>query len=126
MGGIRRYTFGPLDHYNGWFRERTCEGISNANIEINLPLFSMQVVCYVSLQLMLPRVIVMYGLCLIAFVIYAAKVPERWLTGKVDFVGHSHNWWHLFILAAFYHWHNTGLVYADYRLHHGCHGPILT
>lgn len=78
------------------------------------------------LQLMVPRVIIMYALCAIAFVIYAAKIPERWLTGKVDYIGHSHNWWHLFILAAFYHWHNTGLVYAEYRLNNGCHGPILT
>uniref|UniRef100_A0A1A9ZRR0 Progestin and adipoQ receptor family member 3 n=1 Tax=Glossina pallidipes TaxID=7398 RepID=A0A1A9ZRR0_GLOPL len=77
-------------------------------------------------RLMVPRVIIMYALCFIAFVIYAAKIPERWLTGKVDFFGHSHNWWHLFILAAFYHWHNTGLVYAEYRINNGCHGPILT
>ncbi|XP_058982649.1 progestin and adipoQ receptor family member 3 isoform X1 [Musca domestica] len=77
-------------------------------------------------RLMVPRVIIMYALCAIAFVIYAAKIPERWLTGKVDYIGHSHNWWHLFILAAFYHWHNTGLVYAEYRLNNGCHGPILT
>ncbi|XP_023305716.1 progestin and adipoQ receptor family member 3 isoform X2 [Lucilia cuprina] len=77
-------------------------------------------------RLMVPRVITMYGLCAIAFVIYAAKIPERWLTGKVDYFGHSHNWWHLFILAAFYHWHNTGMVYAEYRLNNGCNGPLLT
>ncbi|XP_037824377.1 progestin and adipoQ receptor family member 3 isoform X1 [Lucilia sericata] len=76
--------------------------------------------------LMVPRVITMYALCAIAFVIYAAKIPERWLTGKVDYFGHSHNWWHLFILAAFYHWHNTGMVYAEYRLNNGCNGPLLT
>lgn len=57
---------------------------------------------------MVPRIIGMYSWCGVAFVIYAAKIPERWLAGKVDYVGHSHNWWHLFILAAFYHWHNTG------------------
>uniref|UniRef100_A0A1I8Q333 Progestin and adipoQ receptor family member 3 n=1 Tax=Stomoxys calcitrans TaxID=35570 RepID=A0A1I8Q333_STOCA len=77
-------------------------------------------------RLMVPRVIIMYTLCAIAFVIYAAKIPERWLTGKVDYFGHSHNWWHLFILAAFYHWHNTGLVYAEFRLNNSCNGPILT
>nr|XP_036212754.1 progestin and adipoQ receptor family member 3 isoform X1 [Bactrocera oleae]XP_036212755.1 progestin and adipoQ receptor family member 3 isoform X1 [Bactrocera oleae]XP_036212756.1 progestin and adipoQ receptor family member 3 isoform X1 [Bactrocera oleae]XP_036212757.1 progestin and adipoQ receptor family member 3 isoform X1 [Bactrocera oleae]XP_036212758.1 progestin and adipoQ receptor family member 3 isoform X1 [Bactrocera oleae]XP_036212759.1 progestin and adipoQ receptor family member 3 len=77
-------------------------------------------------RLMVPRIIGMYGWCAVAFVIYAAKIPERWLTGKVDYVGHSHNWWHLFILAAFYHWHNTGLVYAEYRLNNGCSLPTLT
>ncbi|XP_022211481.1 progestin and adipoQ receptor family member 3 isoform X1 [Drosophila obscura] len=77
-------------------------------------------------RLMAPRIVVMYLLCLIAFVFYAAKIPERWFTGKVDFVGHSHNWWHLIIVAAFYHWHNTGLVYAEYRLNNGCSAPILS
>ncbi|XP_030370194.1 progestin and adipoQ receptor family member 3 isoform X2 [Scaptodrosophila lebanonensis] len=71
-------------------------------------------------RLMVPRIVGMYLLCLVAFVFYAAKIPERWFTGKVDFVGHSHNWWHLIIVAAFYHWHNTGLVYAEYRLNNGC------
>ncbi|KAH8242643.1 hypothetical protein KR032_000724 [Drosophila birchii] len=77
-------------------------------------------------RLMVPRIVVMYLLCLIAFVFYAAKIPERWFTGKVDFVGHSHNWWHLIIVAAFYHWHNTGLVYAEYRLNNGCSAPVLS
>lgn len=75
--------------------------------------------------LMVPRIVVMYLLCLVAFVFYAAKIPERWLNGKVDFVGHSHNWWHLIIVAAFYHWHNTGIVYAEYRLNNGCTAPAL-
>lgn len=74
---------------------------------------------------MVPRIVIMYLLCLIAFVFYAAKIPERWFTGKVDFVGHSHNWWHLIIVGAFYHWHNTGLVYAEYRLNNGCSAPVL-
>jgi hypothetical protein len=50
----------------------------------------------------------MYVLVIIAFAIYIAKVPERWFVGKVDWCGHSHNWWHLFVLAALYYWHNSG------------------
>lgn len=50
----------------------------------------------------------MYVLVIIAFVIYITKVPERWFVGKVDWCGHSHNWWHLFVLAALYYWHNSG------------------
>jgi predicted membrane channel-forming protein YqfA (hemolysin III family) len=50
----------------------------------------------------------MYVLVIIAFLIYITKVPERWFVGKVDFAGHSHNWWHLFVLAALYYWHNSG------------------
>lgn len=71
-------------------------------------------------QLLIPRIFVMYLLCGIAFLIYATQIPERWFSGKVDFFGHSHNWWHLFILAAFYHWHNTGIRYAEFRSTNTC------
>lgn len=71
-------------------------------------------------KLLVPRVIIMYLISGIAFLIYTTKVPERWFTGKVDFCGHSHNWWHLFILGALYHWHNTGIVYAEFRLNNNC------
>lgn len=50
----------------------------------------------------------MYILVIIAFLIYITKTPERWFVGKVDFAGHSHNWWHVFVLAALYYWHNSG------------------
>lgn len=60
------------------------------------------------MQLLIPRVIGMYILSGIAFLIYIAKIPERWMVGRVDFFGHSHNWWHFFVLAALYYWHNTG------------------
>jgi predicted membrane channel-forming protein YqfA (hemolysin III family) len=52
----------------------------------------------------------MYSLVIIAFVIYILRIPERWIAGKVDFAGHSHNWWHLFVLAALYYWHNSGKI----------------
>ncbi|KAF2266357.1 HlyIII-domain-containing protein [Lojkania enalia] len=32
--------------------------------------------------------------------IYAAKVPERWWPGIFDFSGHSHNVWHVAVLAT--------------------------
>lgn len=60
----------------------------------------------------IPRVVTMYALIIIAFLIYITKIPERWFVGKVDFAGHSHNWWHLFVLAALYYWHNSGKLNA--------------
>ena len=33
-------------------------------------------------------------------VVYASKFPERWWPGRFDFVGSSHNLWHLAVLAA--------------------------
>ncbi|KAF2112433.1 hemolysin-III related-domain-containing protein [Lophiotrema nucula] len=32
--------------------------------------------------------------------IYAGKVPERWWPGVFDFAGHSHNVWHVAVLAT--------------------------
>lgn len=65
-------------------------------------------------QLLIPRVTVMYLISGIAFLIYVTRIPERWLAGKVDFFGHSHNWWHIFVLIALYYWHNTGKFECDH------------
>ncbi|XP_077287526.1 progestin and adipoQ receptor family member 3 [Arctopsyche grandis] len=71
-------------------------------------------------QLLFPRVIGMYLISGIAFIIYLLKVPERWCAGKFDFIGHSHQWWHLFVVLALYYWHNSGMIYVQYRMNHGC------
>ncbi|XP_060524655.1 progestin and adipoQ receptor family member 3 isoform X2 [Cylas formicarius] len=71
-------------------------------------------------SLLLPRVFGMYVISGTAFGIYLAKIPERWSAGTFDFVGHSHQWWHFFVVGALYYWHNTGMIYVDYRLNHAC------
>lgn len=50
----------------------------------------------------------MYALSGFAFLIYVAKIPERWCIGWFDCIGHSHNLWHLIVLAALCYWHNSG------------------
>lgn len=40
--------------------------------------------------------------------------------GKVNFVGSSHQWWHLFILLAYYWWHQSNIIYMKYRLKYQC------
>jgi hypothetical protein len=38
-------------------------------------------------------------------VIYASRIPERWIPGKVDLIGHSHQLWHItVVLAALVHY----------------------
>ena len=69
---------------------------------------------------MLPRIIFMYFICGIAFFFYIAKFPERLFPGLVDVIGHSHQWWHIFIFLALLFWHNTGVTFALFRLKHGC------
>ncbi|XP_034250193.1 progestin and adipoQ receptor family member 3 isoform X2 [Thrips palmi] len=71
-------------------------------------------------QLLLPRVMGMYAISGVAFLIYVTKFPERLLNGSVDYLGHSHQWWHLLVVLALYYWHNTGIQYVEYRMNHGC------
>ncbi|XP_076250370.1 progestin and adipoQ receptor family member 3 [Rhynchophorus ferrugineus] len=70
--------------------------------------------------LLLPRVFGMYAISGTAFFIYITKIPERFAAGKFDFLGHSHQWWHFFVVGALYYWHNTGMMYVEYRLNHAC------
>ncbi|XP_023022760.1 progestin and adipoQ receptor family member 3 [Leptinotarsa decemlineata] len=71
-------------------------------------------------ELLFPRVMGMYLISGIAFLIYITKIPERFSAGKFDFIGHSHQWWHFFVVMALYYWHNSGMVYIQYRLNHAC------
>ncbi len=37
--------------------------------------------------------------------IYASRIPERWMPGKLDLIGHSHQLWHVaVVLAALVHY----------------------
>ncbi|XP_021922005.1 progestin and adipoQ receptor family member 3 isoform X1 [Zootermopsis nevadensis] len=71
-------------------------------------------------QLLLPRVLGMYAISGLAFLIYISKFPERFWSGRVDYLGSSHQWWHLFVVLALYYWHNTGIKYVEFRMNHGC------
>lgn len=71
-------------------------------------------------QILLPRVFGMYTISGLAFLIYISKFPERFWSGRVDFIGSSHQWWHLFVVLALYYWHNTGIKYVEFRMNHGC------
>jgi predicted membrane channel-forming protein YqfA (hemolysin III family) len=62
----------------------------------------------------------MYFINAIAFGFYLLKVPERFWPGWVDYVGSSHQWWHALVVLALYYWHNTGMLYVEYRMNHGC------
>ncbi|XP_023703499.1 progestin and adipoQ receptor family member 3 isoform X2 [Cryptotermes secundus] len=71
-------------------------------------------------QILLPRVLGMYAISGLAFLIYISKFPERFWSGRVDYIGSSHQLWHLFVVLALYYWHNTGIKYVEFRMNHGC------
>ncbi|XP_010687835.2 heptahelical transmembrane protein 4 isoform X1 [Beta vulgaris subsp. vulgaris] len=52
--------------------------------------------------------------------IYAKRIPERWRPGKFDIAGHSHQLFHILVVAGAYTHYHTGLVYLNWRDLHGC------
>ncbi|CAL8072943.1 unnamed protein product [Orchesella dallaii] len=73
-----------------------------------------------AVALLLPRIFWMYAISAAAFFFYVSKLPERWKPGLVNYIGSSHQIWHVLIVAALYHWHNTGVMYLNYRSQHPC------
>ncbi|KAM7266045.1 hypothetical protein ACFE04_003728 [Oxalis oulophora] len=60
---------------------------------------------------------VFYGL---GAVVYATRIPERWMPGKFDIAGHSHQLFHVLVLAGAYTHYRAGLVYLRWRDLGGC------
>ena len=48
--------------------------------------------------------------------IYSWRVPERWFPGRCDIVGHSHQWWHLCVVAACWAHYTSAIRLLDWRL----------
>jgi predicted membrane channel-forming protein YqfA (hemolysin III family) len=62
----------------------------------------------------------MYAISAAAFFFYVARLPERFWPGLVNYIGSSHQLWHILIVAALYHWHNTGILYLHFRATNTC------
>lgn len=71
-------------------------------------------------QTFFPRVVFVYFLGVLALTFYATKCPERCLPGKVDYVGSSHQWWHILVVIAFLWWHQCGVAMMNYRHSNKC------
>ncbi|KAL5225312.1 hypothetical protein ABZP36_011951 [Zizania latifolia] len=54
----------------------------------------------------------LYGL---GVAVYAARVPERWFPGRFDLVGHSHQLFHLLVVAGAYAHYLGALEYLKWR-----------
>lgn len=56
----------------------------------------------------------------IGALIYATRIPERWKPGRFDIAGHSHQLFHVLVVAGAYTHYHTGLVYLKWRDLKGC------
>ncbi|XP_047957272.1 heptahelical transmembrane protein ADIPOR3-like isoform X2 [Salvia hispanica] len=52
--------------------------------------------------------------------VYAMRIPERWMPGKFDLAGHSHQLFHVLVVAGAYTHYRAGLVYLRWRDLQGC------
>ncbi|RLN41397.1 heptahelical transmembrane protein 4-like [Panicum miliaceum] len=52
--------------------------------------------------------------------VYATRVPERWMPGRFDLAGHSHQLFHALVIAGAYAHYLAGLVYLGWRDMDGC------
>ncbi|KAK7309144.1 hypothetical protein RJT34_05650 [Clitoria ternatea] len=59
----------------------------------------------------------LYG---IGALVYATRIPERWMPGKFDIAGHSHQLFHVLVVAGAYTHYQAGLVYLRWRDLRGC------
>ncbi|XP_041021639.1 heptahelical transmembrane protein 4-like isoform X1 [Juglans microcarpa x Juglans regia] len=59
----------------------------------------------------------LYGL---GALIYATRIPERWKPGRFDIAGHSHQLFHVLVVAGAYTHYQAGLVYLRWRDVRGC------
>uniref|UniRef100_A0A1D1ZIW4 Adiponectin receptor protein 2 n=1 Tax=Anthurium amnicola TaxID=1678845 RepID=A0A1D1ZIW4_9ARAE len=58
-----------------------------------------------------------YGL---GALVYATRIPERWKPGRFDIAGHSHQLFHVLVVAGAYTHYQAGLVYLKWRDLEGC------
>eukprot|EP00246_Nothoceros_aenigmaticus_P002883 TRINITY_DN1379_c0_g1_i1.p1 TRINITY_DN1379_c0_g1~~TRINITY_DN1379_c0_g1_i1.p1 ORF type:complete len:372 (-),score=23.74 TRINITY_DN1379_c0_g1_i1:514-1629(-) len=59
----------------------------------------------------------LYGL---GALLYAARIPERWKPGLFDIAGHSHQIFHVLVVAGAFTHYKTGLLYLKWRDAKGC------
>lgn len=52
--------------------------------------------------------------------VYTLRVPERWKPGKFDIAGHSHQLFHVLVVAGAYTHYHAGLLYLKWRDEKGC------
>uniref|UniRef100_H3C8C3 Progestin and adipoQ receptor family member IIIa n=1 Tax=Tetraodon nigroviridis TaxID=99883 RepID=H3C8C3_TETNG len=71
-------------------------------------------------QAFIPRVLVMYSIAALALIFYVSKVPERYFPGQLNYLGSSHQVWHLLLVLMFYWWHQSAGFIMAYRHSQPC------
>lgn len=76
-------------------------------------------------QALMPKILVMYVLATLGGFFYVSKIPERFFPGQVNYIGSSHQWWHLMVVLAFSWAHHCAVVILTYWRTHPCPVPSV-
>lgn len=63
---------------------------------------------------------IMAGFYAIGTMIYVVRIPERWKPGLFDLGGHSHNLFHMLVIAGAYTHYRAALLFLEWRDTKGC------
>uniref|UniRef100_A0A9J7YKV2 Progestin and adipoQ receptor family member IIIa n=1 Tax=Cyprinus carpio carpio TaxID=630221 RepID=A0A9J7YKV2_CYPCA len=58
---------------------------------------------------------IMYVLAVAAIIFFMSRVPERYFPGQLNYLGFSHQVWHILVVLMFYWWHQSALFITNYR-----------
>ena len=50
-------------------------------------------------------------------------MPERCCPGRFDYIGSSHQLWHLMVVASLYYWYSSSHHLLEWRTLHACPVP---
>lgn len=64
--------------------------------------------------------VVMAGFYGIGTLLYVVRIPERWKPGVFDLGGHSHNLFHILVIAGAYTHYRAALLFLEWRDAKGC------
>ncbi|XP_034397184.1 progestin and adipoQ receptor family member 3a isoform X2 [Cyclopterus lumpus] len=73
-------------------------------------------------QAFVPRILGMYFIAILALIFYVSKVPERYFPGQLNYLGSSHQVWHLLLVLMLYWWHQSSCFIMEYRHSRPCPG----
>jgi predicted membrane channel-forming protein YqfA (hemolysin III family) len=59
----------------------------------------------------------MFGFYGLGFLVFMYRIPERFAPGLFDYVGASHQWWHVAVWAAGSAWYEGMVRYYTWRTH---------
>ncbi|XP_065903323.1 progestin and adipoQ receptor family member 3-like isoform X2 [Dysidea avara] len=77
-------------------------------------------------MLFMPYITTIFLLIVIGGVFYATKFPERQFPGRFNFIGSSHQWWHVFVVLSFSATHHFATFGFNYLQKYGCIDHIIS